>query len=148
MRSHGIALCRWTCSHRRELVTTAALSMMALLLLVAGPWLLALAALEWKTSRRRKKRLLGLLMAGLLARALLWLWRELRGLPHGRWHACAQCGGPIEEPSRAWYCSPVCRRYARLARDAAAFDPRVAERARRRLRDQADTDPRLAEIPF
>jgi hypothetical protein len=79
------------------------------------------------------------------------LWRDLRGVPHGRWHPCAQCRAPIEEPSRAWYCSPGCRRFARLERDAEAFDPEIAERARerlRRLQRQADTDPALVEIPF
>ena len=31
-------------------------------------------------------------------------------------HACSQCGHPIAAPSRAAYCSPVCRRYAMLER--------------------------------
>ena len=34
------------------------------------------------------------------------------------WHACGQCGVPIEPPSRAEFCSPSCRRYARLHREA------------------------------
>jgi hypothetical protein len=151
MRSHGIALCRWTCLHRHELLVAAAFAVTAATLLFVGPLLLALAALEWKMSTRRKSRLLGLVFAAVLTRALLWLWRDLRGVPHRRWHACAQCRGPIEAPSRAWYCSPGCRRYARLERDAGAFDPVIAGRARarlRRLREQADRDPALAEIPF
>jgi hypothetical protein len=150
MRSHGIALWRWTCFHRHELILTAALGVTAAALLFLGPWLLALAAVEWKLSGRRK-RLLGLALASLLLHAVVWLWRNLRGVPHGRWHPCAQCGAPIEEPSRAWYCSPGCRRYARLERDADAFDPEIAQRARerlRRLRHLADTDPALVEIPF
>jgi hypothetical protein len=42
---------------------------------------------------------------------LLWRKRD------SNWHACGQCGVPIEPPSRAEYCSPTCRRYARLRRE-------------------------------
>jgi ribosomal protein L34E len=41
------------------------------------------------------------------------LWRKREP----KWHACGQCGVPIEPPSRAEYCSPTCRRYARLQRE-------------------------------
>ena len=110
-----------------------------------------MAAVEWKHSRRKHPRLLGVALAGLLARSLVWLWRDLQNLPQGDWHPCAQCGAPIEVPSQAWYCSPACRRYARVERDARAFDPWVAERAQARLHALTRTtaiDPELAEIPF
>ena len=149
MRSQDIALWRWICWHRRELAVTAAFAVTVGVLIVAGPWLLLLAAVEWKTGRRGR-RLLGLALATLLLRAAVWLWRDLRGVPHGRWHPCAQCRAPIEEPSQAWYCSPGCRRYARLERDAAAFDLRIAERAQQRLqlREHMAVNPALTEIPF
>jgi hypothetical protein len=150
MHTQRIALRRWLIRHRRQLATGTALIVVAALLAAVGPPLLALAAVEWKHSRRKTPRLLGLALAGLLVRGLVWLWRDLQNLPHGDWHPCAQCGAPIEGPSRAWYCSPGCRRYARLERDARAFDPWMAERARVRLRalTRAGTDPELAEIPF
>lgn len=47
------------------------------------------------------------------------LWRRR----DAGWRACGQCGVPIEPPSRAEYCSPSCRRYARLQREA--LDRRV-----------------------
>src|SRR5436190_1057863 len=43
----------------------------------------------------------------------------LFGRPKVGCHGCAQCGAPIEPPSRAEFCSPVCRRYARLRKLAA-----------------------------
>jgi hypothetical protein len=74
-------------------------------------------------------------------------------MPQSKWHPCAQCGTPIEEPSRAAYCSHACRTYARLERAALDHDPPIAARAERRLRnlrlrELADTDPRLEEVPF
>ena len=149
MHSQGIALWRWLTWHRRELAVGTALFAVTALLILVGPPLLTLAGLEWKHGRRR--RLLGFALVALLGRAVLWLWRDLRNLPHADWHPCAQCGAPIEAPSRAWYCSPACRRYGRLERDAHAFDPWVAESAQARLRALARAtavDPALAEIPF
>ena len=49
---------------------------------------------EWKQSGRRR-RLLTLALLGLLLRAVVWLWRDLRSVPHGNWHPCAPCGAPI-----------------------------------------------------
>lgn len=150
MHAHGTALWRWLLCHRLAIAAGAALALIAALLVLVGPALLVLAALEWKHSRRRA-RLLSLALIGLLARAVVWLWQELRGLPHGQWHPCAQCGAPIEAPSRAWYCSPACRRYARLERDARSPDPWTAERAETRLRlvwGASVADPESAEIPF
>ena len=123
---------------------------MVVLLFAALPLLLALAVVERRTTNRRKN-LPGVALTRLLARAAVWLWRDLRGIPHARWHPCAQCGKPIEEPSRASSCSPLCRRHARLERDAEGFDPLIAERAARRLRDvrgEVPIDPTLSEIPF
>jgi hypothetical protein len=113
---------------------------------------LLLAAIEWKQARRRR-RLLGLALLAEVAHAIVWLWDELHGAPHGSWHPCGQCRRPIEEPSRAAYCSHACRSYARLERDAQANDPRIADRAERtlraiRLQRLAEQDPRLAEVPF
>ena len=150
MRSHGIALWRWLSWHRYQLFAGTALAVVAAAFVLVGPALLVLAAVEWKYSPRRS-RLLSLALFGLLARALLWSWQELRGLPHGPWHPCAQCGAPIEAPSRAWYCSPACRRYARLERDARSPDPWLAERAESRLRlvwSASVANPESSEIPF
>jgi hypothetical protein len=144
------SLIRWVLWHRRELAAGIALIFIACLFLVALPPLLLLALVELRASRRRK-RVIGLVLAGLLTRVVCWLWRDLRRVPHGRWHPCAHCGIPIEEPSRARYCSSACRRYARLERDARAFDSVIAERAEHRLRmlcDDAFIDPALSEIPF
>jgi hypothetical protein len=150
MQTQGTTLRRWLTRHRRELATGTALLLVTALLVTLGPLLLLVAALEWKHGRRRGS-LLGAALAGMMIRAVVWLWQDLRNLPHGDWHPCAQCGAPIEGPSRAWYCSPGCRRYARLERDARACDPWIAERAEARLRAlsrPAGIDPELAEIPF
>jgi hypothetical protein len=150
MQTQRIALWRWIRWHRYQLATGSALALVAALLVILAPGLLAVGALEWKYSRR-PSRLLSLALLGLLVHAVVWLWHELRGLPHGPWHPCIQCGAPIEAPSRAWYCSPWCRRYAHLERDARSFDPWVAEQAETRLRaiaEPPELDPELSEIPF
>jgi hypothetical protein len=147
MHSHGIALWRWLSRHRYRLAVEAALVLVAAVLLGVAPVLLTVGAFEWKSGHRR---LLGLAVLGLLARSIVWLWQELQGTPHGNWHPCAQCGAPIEAPSKAWYCSPLCRRYARLEREARSPDPWSAERAAVRLRVLAHSavDPASSEIPF
>ncbi len=150
MHSHGIALWRWLSWHRYQVAAASALFGVSALLLFTGPALLGVAAIEWKYSRR-PKRLLSLAVLALLFRTVVWLWQELRNLPHGEWHPCAQCGALIEAPSRAWYCSPACRGYARLERDAPSPDPWLAERAERRLRlvwSAGAGDPESSEIPF
>jgi hypothetical protein len=150
MHSHGIALWRWLSWHRLQIAAATGLVVVAALLLFTGPALLLIAAVEWKYSGTRS-RVLSLALLGLLARAVVWLWQELRGLPHGQWHPCAQCGVPIEAPSRARYCSPACRRYARLERDARSPDPWLAGRAQTRLRlvtSASTADPESSEIPF
>jgi hypothetical protein len=40
-------------------------------------------------------------------------------------HPCVQCGKPIGAPSRAAYCSPGCREYARLERAKRESDARA-----------------------
>jgi hypothetical protein len=149
MQLHRIPLRSWFSWHRYPLAVAIALVLVALAFLAVAPMLAVVAAVEWKY---RHRRLLGLLLLVVLFRAVVWLWLELRGLPHGRWQPCVQCGAPIEEPSRASYCSPSCRRLARLERDAGSPDPWVAERAAARLaalaRLQPTSDPALAEIPF
>jgi hypothetical protein len=152
MQAQPIALLRWLSWHRRQLATGTALIIGAALLVTAGPLLVTVAAVEWKHGRRRRRRL-GLALTIVLARSVVWLWRDLSGIPHGDWHPCARCRSPIEAPSRAWYCSPACRRYARLERDVRAFDPWIAERASGRLRaielrPQADMRPEWGEVPF
>jgi hypothetical protein len=146
MQTQRTALRRWLSWHRHEVAAGAALLSLAAALVVAAPILLTVAALEWKHGRRRN-RLLGVALIALLARAVLWLWQELRNLPHGTWHPCLQCGAPIEEPSRACYCSPACRRYARLQRGARGGDHDAAARLAR-LRRGDRYDPTLAEVPF
>lgn len=150
MQAQGIALWRWLSWHRYQLAAAAALIVASATLLFLGPALLAAAALEWKYSRR-PNRLLSLAVFGLLLRAVFWLGKELRNLPHGEWHPCAQCGAPIETPSRACYCSPACRRYARLERDAQSPEAWTAERAETRLRlvwSASVVDPESSEVPF
>jgi hypothetical protein len=148
MHSQGIALWRWLTWHRYQLAVATALVLVVVALLSAAPLLLALGAVEWKA---RHRRLLGLALLGLLVRSIVWLWRETLGVPHGRWHPCAQCGAPIEAPSKALYCAPLCRRYARLQRHARSHDPWLAEHAAVRLRVLARAtaaDPDSSEIPF
>ena len=150
MHAQGIALWRWFSWHRYQFAAGAALAVVAAPLVLLGPALLVLAAIEWKYSRKRS-RLLTLALAGCFARAVVWLWQELRGFPHEQWHPCAQCGAPIEAPSHARYCSPACRRCARLERDAQSPDPWLAERAETRLRlvwSASVADPESSEIPF
>ena len=134
--------------HRREFLLATVLVVVTAALVYLAPLLFALALIESRSSVRRRGVALAALR--LLAGALAWAWRQLRGLPRPGWHPCAHCGSPIEPPSRACYCSPACGRNARLQRDLQAFDPRVAERAQRRLRlrEEADLDPELLEIPF
>jgi hypothetical protein len=150
MHTQRIALWRWLRWHRLQIAAGSPLALVVALLVTAGPALLAVAAVEWKYTHRQN-RVLSLALLGLLARWLIWLWQEMRGLPHGWWHPCAQCGAPIQAPSRAWYCSPACRRYARLERDARSPNPWLAERAETRLRlvTRANAaDPASSEIPF
>jgi hypothetical protein len=143
---------RW--QDRRRLALAAAVALTTAALLLAGPPLALFAAVEWKLAAKphRRRRLTGWAAAGLIWRAMVWLWLELAEAPHGPWHPCAQCGRPIERPSRAAYCSHSCRQYARLERDAQA-DGRVADRARRRLRAielrrQAVEQAGWVEVPF
>jgi hypothetical protein len=147
MQAQGNSLWRWLTWHRYQLVVATSLILVAAIFLGVAPILLALGAFEWKSSH---KRLLGFAVLGLVTRSIVWLWQELQGIPHGRWHPCLQCGAPIEAPSRAWYCSPICRFYARLERDARSLDPWRAERAAVRLRTLARpaADPASSEIPF
>jgi hypothetical protein len=147
MHTHRIALWRWLTWHRYQLAVATGLVLVAIVLLFVAPMLLALGALEWKA---RHRRLLGLAILGLLGRSSVWLWQELWGMPHGQWHPCVQCGSPIEAPSKAWYCSPLCRRYARVERDVRSPDPWASERAAVRLRvlEHPAVDPASSEIPF
>jgi hypothetical protein len=152
MHDQAIAAARWLSAHRYQLALLAALVCLSALVVAATPLLLVVSAIEWKQARKGQ-RLLALMLITQLIKAVVWLWLELHDAPHGRWHPCAQCGRPIEAPSRAAYCSPACRRYARLERDAAAADPRVAEAAERRLRALrlrrlADERPEWKEVPF
>jgi len=152
MHDHRSALWRWLRDHRHQLLLTTALVTATSALLVLGPLLIALAFAE-SMMQKRRGMFVGLILAAALARAVVWLWHELRDEPHGRWHRCAQCGQPIEEPSRAAYCSHPCRSYARLERDAQADDPSIADRARRRLRairlqTLADENAAWDEVPF
>ena len=154
MRDHCIALWRRLWLHRRQSGLAAALAVAAAGLVLAGLWLLFAAAVERKTGNRHKhRRLLGLAVAVQWWRLAVWLCRERAGVPHGPWHACAQCGRPLEEPSRAAYCGQACRRYAQLERDAAAADPAIAAGATQRLRviqfrQLAEGRPEWAEVPF
>jgi hypothetical protein len=156
MQSHVIPILRWLWQHRYEITLGAALVFVVALSLLVTPLLLAFAAIEWKQrprGRKRNNRLLGLLLLARLAHVSHLLWRKLWHIPRWPWHPCAQCGAAIEEPSRAAYCSHVCRTYARLEREALDTDPRIADRAERRLRnlryrELVDADPRLHEVPF
>jgi hypothetical protein len=150
---HRTAAWRWLSDHRHELAVGTALIATAAVLVAVGPALLTLAILEGVAQKGRRRTPVALTLAAGLACAVAWLWRELHHQPHGRWHACAQCGQPIEEPSRAAYCSHDCRSYARLVRDARAADSRIADRAHRRLktlrlRAVADANPEWDEVPF
>jgi hypothetical protein len=153
MHDHRTALWRWLTDHRHEILISTALAATATTLVVVGPLLVALAFAESMAQKGLRRTFVGLVLAAALVRTVVWLWRELRDEPHRRWYPCAQCGRPIEEPSRAAYCSHSCRSYARLERDAQANDPRVADRAQRRLRAidlrrRAGEDRGWDEVPF
>jgi hypothetical protein len=155
MRFHVIAAYRWIAAHRYELTLSAGLFFAFALLIVATPVLLAIALIEarYANNSRRRSRPLGVISVIALANAVRWLWDELHDAPHHPWHACAQCGWPIEEPSRASYCSHQCRQLAQLERRALDSNPAIAARAARRLRnlrlrELVDSDPQLQEVPF
>jgi hypothetical protein len=155
MQSHVIPPARWLWEHRYPIALISALISVFALLALVTPWLLAIACVErgYSRDRRRKQRSFGVQAIVVLAGTARWIWRELHGIPHRPWHPCAQCGRPIEEPSRAAYCSHPCRIFARLERDALDHDPRIAAPAERRLRnlrllELADTNPDLVEVPF
>lgn len=156
MRSHVIAAGRWISDHRHQIAIATCLTILLAFLVCVAPILLALAIVESRQTHGRRlprNRLCGLIALSFLANSVRWLWNELQGAPQRPWHPCAQCGRPIEAPSRAAYCSHECRTYARLQREALDSDPLIAERAARRLRnkrlrDLADNDPHLDEVPF
>jgi hypothetical protein len=147
---------RWISAHRYHITLGAGLVFTLALLIFATPILLVIALIESHqaaNNRRRRYQPAALIAFVTLLMAARWLWQELHGMPHRPWHPCAQCGRPIEEPSRAAYCSHACRTHARLERDALDNDPRVAARAERRLRsirlrELVDADPDLEEVPF
>jgi hypothetical protein len=147
MLDHRTPLWRWLSWHRYQLAAAAGLFFATAALIAVAPLLLAVSALEWKRGHRR---VLGLALLSLLTTAIVWLWRGLHGLPREPWHSCVQCGAPIEEPSRAEYCSPACRHVARLERERSSPDPWIAACAETRLRilARATTDPAPDGIPF
>jgi hypothetical protein len=152
MQTHVIAGSRWLRRHQHEITVATALAISFTTLVLATTIVLPIAAIEWKQTPR-SKRVLSLAVLSVLVQTTVRLWCELRNIPHGRWHPCTQCGRPIEEPSRAAYCSHACRTWARLEREALDNDPFIAERAARRLRNRrlrelADSDSALTEVPF
>jgi hypothetical protein len=145
----------WLSAHRRELLLGLCLTCVLCLVVVGAILLLPIVTIEWWQRNKHHKRhvLVSVLLLSMLLRTAHVLWCKLRDIPRGKWHPCAKCGRPIEEPSRAAYCSHACRAYARLERDALDNDPRIAARAERRLRNHrlrelADADPELQEVPF
>jgi hypothetical protein len=135
--------------HRRQLAACAAIVLVAALFVFAAPWLLTLALAERHQTRRRKN-LIGLIVLAASARAVLWLWREARRHPlepPGPWHPCRQCGCAISNRSRARFCSPLCRRLARLQTRADAGDERAASRLGWLTRKNKH-DPVWGEVPF
>jgi hypothetical protein len=135
--------------HRHRLYAGAALALTVGLFVLAAPWLLTLAVLEHHRTGR-KKRLLGLIVLTGLGKAVLWLWREVWRHPfepHGPWHACKECGYPISNRSRAGFCSPLCRRLARLRTRVNAGDELAQRRLDRLTRDD-NHNPDWGEVPF
>jgi hypothetical protein len=135
--------------HRHRLGAGAALAFMFGLFVVAAPWLLALALLEQHRTGRRK-HLLGLIALAGLGKAVLWLWREVWRHPfepRGLWHACRECGYPISNRSRACFCSPLCRRLARLRTSADAGDERAQSRLDWLTRE-GKHNPDWGKVPF
>jgi hypothetical protein len=131
---------------RRELGLGVALVATTLVLVgLSGPLLVWAVLRPSRTKQRRELAPLSILFG--TARAVRWLWLELHGLPHRSWHPCAQCRRPIEVPSRAWYCSPNCRRWARWERDARGGDELAHARIARASR-LADMDALMGEVPF
>ena len=132
--------------HRTRIAVGAALILFIWALVWLAPLILALALVE----RRRRRRRFSLLATLALIGAVAWLWRELTRNPHephGAWHPCRQCGYPIPNTSRAHYCSPGCRRIARLTARVAVGDERAAWRLARLTRKD-DVNPAWGEVPF
>jgi hypothetical protein len=105
------------------------LIVVAVSVLIIGTALVFSLAIALASGNRGRRSHPELIVATALA-IVYALWRKR----DAGWHACGQCGVPIEPPSRAEYCSPSCRRYARLQREA--FDRR------------AETLASYGEVPF
>jgi hypothetical protein len=155
MQYHVIAAIRRLQAHRRELMLGFGLVCVSGLLFAAAPVSLLAVAIERQVHhrRRRRRQLWSVLLFVFLLRTAHSLWRSLRRIPNRPWHPCAQCGKPIQAPSRAKYCDNVCRKYARLERAALDDDTRVAAHAERRLRNMrfrelALTNSAWDEVPF
>jgi hypothetical protein len=155
MQSHVIPATRWLSAHRRELLLGLCLTGVLCLIAIGTTLLLPIATIEWwqRNNHHKRHALMSVSLLTMLLRTAHVLWCKLRHIPRSKWHPCAQCGHPIEEPSRAAYCSHACRTYARLERDALDHDPRISARAERRLRNRrlralADGNPELQEVPF
>jgi hypothetical protein len=124
----AVGLVRWATP---RLLLPAAL---LYLIWLALPYLLlttvALAAFARLPGRHRRRGTAFALVEATIALIAAVYGLHRQGKRFGpSWHPCAQCGAPIDRPSRAAYCSAACRRYARLRREAAE-------------------DPELAEVPF
>jgi hypothetical protein len=135
--------------HRRRLAAAAGLLLVAAMFVFAAPWLLGLALVEHHRTGR-KRRLLGLVALAALGRAVFWLWREIWRHPlepRGPWHPCQQCGFSIPNCSRARFCTPLCRRLARLQGRVDAGDERAAWRLAALTRDDRG-DAAFGEVPF
>lgn len=89
-------------------------------LIVGVALVIALVVAITGSSRDKRRRNSGhpeLIVAAAIAIVFV-LWRKRASDRRvSDWHACGQCGVPIEPPSRVEYCSPTCRRYARLRRE-------------------------------
>jgi hypothetical protein len=104
-------LIRWALGGYRVGCFLAGLALV-ILLVIFGP--LALAIIFATPTNGDKAVLAGL--GALYLVCVRACFREALGRRADNGHPCGQCGAPIEPPSRAEYCSPACRRYARLAR--------------------------------
>lgn len=105
-----------------RIANAVAAVVLALLLVLLGPILFALAVVDPKAIGKAVPMIvLGSLAAGLIATA-----REAFGIERKGGRPCSTCGAPIFE-GRATYCSTVCRgiageKRASLARQAARFE--------------------------
>ena len=87
MQQRSIVALRRAWCHRDQIGLAVAFMLTVTALLASAPILLAIAALRYDGKRREP---LAFVVTVRLARAVVWLWDELHGVPHRPWQPCLQ----------------------------------------------------------